>query len=168
MVFTGGRCLLLNFAWTAVLSLLDVSWTSLEPNLEPLGASWAALGASWAPCGPNLELLGSLLERSGAPCGPNLEALGRLLEVLDASWSRLGCSWAPLGGSWPPLGASGRLLEPTWVLLDASWAELERVFVPCTPVCAALPGLLKAMSCPVQRGHSYCRHELQVAHALDV
>ena len=34
MVFTRCPCLLSNCAWTAVLSLLDASWTSLEANLE--------------------------------------------------------------------------------------------------------------------------------------
>ena len=51
MVFARWRCLLSHCTWTAVLWLLDASWTSLEPNLEPLGRL--------------LERLKQLLERFG-------------------------------------------------------------------------------------------------------
>ena len=66
MVFAGWRCLLSNCAWTAVVWLLDLSWTSLQPNLEPLERL--------------LERLGQLLERLGRL----LERLGLLLDVFGA------------------------------------------------------------------------------------
>ena len=58
MVFTRGRCLLSNCAWTAVLCLLDVSggqlgvsWAPLGPNLGAVGRNSALCDASWAQLG---------------------------------------------------------------------------------------------------------------------
>ena len=88
MFFAGWR-LLSSWTWTAVVLFLDVSWTSLEPNLERLGQL--------------LERLGRLLER-----------LGLLLDVFGA---QLGASWAPLGASWTPLGPPNWPPSATWAPL---------------------------------------------------
>ena len=100
MVFAGWRCLLSNCAWTAVLSLLDLSWTSLEPNLEPLGRLLERLGQL-------LEPLGRLVDPTWSFLGASWSALGRLA---DPTWRLLAASWSlrrPLGAD---LGALGRLL----------------------------------------------------------
>ena len=147
----------------------------LDGNLEPLGRqlgrSWASfelnlalLGDSWPPLGSNLKPLGRLLDPSWSQLG----ALGRLL---GPTWSLLGASWALLGASWTQLGDLGRFLGaflcPVHPFVQLSLASsallcdlcahlcispwpLERLFVPCTPTCAALPGLLSASLCPVQ------------------
>ena len=72
---------------------------------------------------------------SWAPLGVNLE-------LLDACWAQLGASWAQLGASWAPLCA-------LYICLCSSPWPLERLFVICTPVCTALPGLLSASLCHV-------------------
>ena len=111
MVFTRCRCLLSNCTWAAVSWLLDASWTSLEPNLEPLGRllepTWSVLGASWSLLGASWSQLGA----SWAPLGANLEPLGRLLEPLG---HLLGSTWVP----WPLLGPN---LEPFGSLRDSTW-----------------------------------------------
>ena len=150
MVFTRCPCLLSNCAWTAVLSLLDASWSSTWSLLERLGqlldVFGAELGCSWTPLG-----------RSGTPLGRLLGKLGRLLgklgRLLDASWASwtpvarlLHASWTPLGPlgpTWTPLGLCGcplRLpasshcmhhLGSAWALEEALWAPLGTVIKNC-------------------------------------
>ena len=128
-----------------------------------LGASWAVLGASGAPLGLNLGAPGHLLDRTW-----------RLSGSTWSSWAPLTSSWAPLGPNLTALGLHlalpiGLLNAKLWpvhpsvqltlacrtpccapyIRLRCSPWPLERQSVHCPSVCAAHPGLLDAMLCPV-------------------
>ena len=138
--------------WMVVLWLLDASWTSLEPNFEPLGRLLERLGHLLERLGRLWERLGQLLDVFGAQLGASWAPLAASWAPLRASWAALGASWAPLGAN---LGALGCLLGPTWPLLGASWTQLGaswELLGPTWPLLGSTWSFWGAFGTP--RGHS--------------
>ena len=99
----------------------------------PFGSSWSVLGAPWAQ-------LGRLLDSRWTP-----------------TWSLLGSTCAHFGPTWTLLGPTWTLSGPTWGKLGRSCAQLgrspwplERLSVPCTPICAVRPDLLLTCELPFE------------------